>query len=237
MTICKEEQTSLYCVAHPQVFELSEEAVSSDSMKINHSLTLWLQLTNPELNDLIFILFPWGERDKDFTGKEWGQAIDGQVSRGWSIHEADNSKWGRHWILKPSFKEGKVEVRFENINFLTAGIGCVLIRYRKETKEGEKRDFCYQIPILKKKQSLRILQFDTEKRTVKPGEDIRLCWKVTGADSLVLNPGNIPLDLAGTRTVYANHSTVYTLCARRREQTVSRELEIYVGGDEEKSGS
>ncbi|MCM1160416.1 MAG: hypothetical protein NC412_04250 [Roseburia sp.] len=231
MTTLGTKQDDFYCVAYPQVFELSEEALHSDSMKINHTLTLWIQLSKPEAGDVIYIMFPWGEKSTDFTGREWGQAITGKTCPSWNINEAEEPELGRHWVLKPVKEEGRVEAVFENINFLTEGISCVMIRYRKETKQGEKRDFCYRIPILKKSQKLRILQFEAKKRTVMPGEGIKLTWKAKGADSLVLNPGNIPLPLAGTRTVYTNRSMVYSLCAKKQERAVTKELEIYVGGD------
>lgn len=234
MTTLDNKQDDFYCVAYPQVFELSEEALDADSMKINHKLTLWIQLQRPEAGDVIFITFPWGEKSTDFTGKEWGQAITGKTLSDWNINEADDSLWGRHWIVKPVKEDGRVEVVFENINFLTEGISCVLIRYRKK---GENRDFCYRIPILKKPQELRILQFEAKKRTVMPGEGVRLKWKAAGAESLVLNPGNIPLPLAGTKTVYTNRSMVYSLCARKQEKAVTKELEIYVGGDAVDLGS
>ena len=229
MTTLENKQDDFYCVAYPQVFELSEEAFSSDSIKINHTLTLWIQLSKPEPEDVIYITFPWGEKSTDFTGKEWGQAITGKSLSGWNINEGKEPEYGRHWILKPVMEEGRVEVVFENINFLTEGISCVMIRYTKKGKQGEKRDFCYRIPILKKPQTLKILQFEAKKRTVMWGEGVKLTWKAKGADSLVLNPGNIPLPLAGTKTVYTNRSMVYSLCARKQERAVTKELEIYVG--------
>lgn len=229
MTTLENKQDDFYCVAYPQVFELSEEALYSDSIKLNHTLTLWMQLSKPEPGDVIYITFPWGEKSTDFTGKEWGQAMTGKTLSDWNINEAKEQEPGRYWVLKPVKEAGKVEVVFENINFLTEGISCVMIRYIKERKQGEKRDFCYRIPILKKPQALSILQFEAKKRTVIPGEGVTLTWKAKGADSLVLNPGNIPLPLTGTKTVYTNRSMVYSLCARKREKTVTKELEIYVG--------
>ncbi|MBD5542768.1 MAG: hypothetical protein HDR01_00630 [Lachnospiraceae bacterium] len=231
MTISENKQNDFFCVVHPQVFELSGEAVDSDSMKINHKLTLWIQLSRPELTDMIFITFPWGEEETDFTGKEWGQAITGKMFSEWNINAADDSCFGRYWTLKPVKPVGRLEVVFENINFLRKGISCVMIQYRKEIEGGEKKDFSYRIPVLKKPQSLRILQFDAKKRTIKPGEGVKISWKTVGAESIVLNPGNIPLPLAGTKTVYTNHSQIYSLCARNRNKAVTKELEIYIGGD------
>lgn len=231
MTILENEQNPFYCVAYPRIFEVSKEALASDSMKINHKLTLWMQLTEPKPEDMLIVTFPWGEKSTDFTGKEWAQAINGRASSDWNINEADNPAWGRHWIVKPVRQEKKVEIIFENINFLMEGISCVMLIYQKEAKEGGKQDFCYRIPILKKSQSLKILEFEAKKRTIRPGEGVKISWKVTGAESLFLNPGNIPLTYAGTKTVYTNRSMVYILCARRQEQVITKELEIYVGGD------
>lgn len=231
MTTLENSRDAFCCVAYPQEFEVSREALEKDAMKINHTLTLSLHFAEPEPGELIEIIVPWGEQETDFTGKEWGQAIVGSVTSGSQINEAENSAWGKYWNIKLKDRRERIEVVFENVNFLTEGITCIMFHYHKMTGRDTKQCFGYRIPVRKRPQDLRIIQFNAEKRTVMAGESVKLSWKVSGADSVYLNPGNIPLNLAGTRRVCVRKTVVFTLCARKNEQTETRELEIYTGGD------
>lgn len=231
MTTWENSRTAFCCVVYPQEFEVSREALGQTSMKINHMFTLSLHFTEPKPGELIEIVVPWGEKETDFTGKEWGRAMIVSVTSGSQINEAENSDWGKYWIVKLVDQQELIEIVFENVNFLTEGITCIMIKYYKKTDEEQKKCFGYRIPVLKKPQDLRIIQFEAEKRTVMTGECVKLSWKVSGADSVYLNPGNIPLNLAGTRRVCVSKSVVFTLCARKDGQTQTRELAVFTGGD------
>lgn len=227
MTTLEHSREVFCCVAYPQEFEVSREALEQDSMKINDTLTLSLHFTKPEPGELIEIIVPWGEQETDFTGKEWGQAIVGSVTSGSQINEAENSVWGKYWNIKLADRREMIEVIFKNVNFLTEGITCIMIRYHKRTEGDVTQCFGYRIPVQKRPQDLRVIQFTAQKRTVMTGESVKLSWKVSGADSVYLNPGNIPLSLAGTRRVCVKKSVVFTLCARKGGQAKTRELAVY----------
>lgn len=231
MTTWGNSRTAFCCAVYPQVFEVSGEAAGQDSMKINHTITLSLHFTEPRTGELIEIVVPWGEKETDFTGKEWGRAIIGSVTSGSLINEAENADWGKYWVVKLADQQKLIEVAFENVNFLTEGITCIMLNYHKQADAGQNECLGYRLPVLKTAQDLKIVQFEAQKRTVMTGQSVKLSWKVSGADSVYLNPGNIPLSLAGTRQVCVNRSVTFTLCARKGGQTKEKELAVYTGGD------
>lgn len=224
MTI-SENGKQLYCSCFPDTLEISGGGKQEEGVRVNNRLELQILLQEPAEDEMLIITLPWGEEEQDFTNEEWGQAMHVSAFEGWSINEAENGEWGKHWVLVTKGQEvTRAHILFENVNVLCSGITCMDI-YHKWNNGAEQKQ--YRIPLLKKVQKLRIEEFKAENTTVKKGEGIKLSWVVTGTENCILDPGNIAVLPIGEKTVYADEANDFTLRISRGGQYVSRQLNIY----------
>jgi peptidoglycan-associated lipoprotein len=64
------------------------------------------------------------------------------------------------------------------------------------------------------KPSARVVNFTVEPATIQRGQSATLRWEVTGAESVTIEPGIGTVPASGSRQIYPNESTTYTLTAR-----------------------
>jgi hypothetical protein len=67
-----------------------------------------------------------------------------------------------------------------------------------------------------------IIVFSSNPATISPGDKPTLLWTVSGANSVSIDHGIGPVDLAGTRVISPEASTVYTISATNSAGTVTR---------------
>jgi hypothetical protein len=67
-----------------------------------------------------------------------------------------------------------------------------------------------------------IIIFSSNPATISPGDKPTLLWTVSGANSVSIDNGIGPVDIAGTRVISPAASTVYTLSATNSAGTVTR---------------
>jgi len=78
------------------------------------------------------------------------------------------------------------------------------------------------------KKAARVVSFTVEPSSIQQGQSATLRWEVADADSVAIEPGIGTVAATGSRQVYPNESTSYTLTARGAGGNDSRTVRVTV---------
>ena len=73
-----------------------------------------------------------------------------------------------------------------------------------------------------------IIAFSASPSSINPGETIKLLWNVTGATSVIIDPGIGQVDIVGTMHLQPSQSTTYTINAFNAAGVVTKTAEVTV---------
>lgn len=221
LEICKEVEFTVL----PDVLTVSEQILETEQVRINNTLTVTI-MCEPEHN-VYCVTMPWGEEPWQATSLSQAQNIRCSVLRGdCQINRISDPKIGDYWLLtRRSFQEPYLQIKLEGIHVSEEGLTCLRVL---GNSPNIAKGIWYQAPIFKKKIPLQIDQFTANKRTVEKGTIIKLSWRILGAQSCVLNPGNLPVRAVGSKEFAVTEDSLFTLRAYRGRQAVSKNLIVYV---------
>lgn len=229
------------CMLEPDTVRTTVFSAVNEQLQINNTLTLTILKRNGQPEDFL-ITFPWGDAPEHLTSAVRAQKITcSPLTGGWRASRRSSPQLGDYWIVSGGSQEDRlIQVELSGVTAVCEGITCLRVKNidcqntavpeeEEETvhEEWEKIPFC-QLPIFKKRPSLCIEVFFAEKATVKKGERASLSWKVQGAQSCVLDPGNIPVKAVGSRDFYMQKGQTFTLRAFYGNKAVSVTKRIYV---------
>lgn len=222
------EHETMECLVYPDSVRTTILSAANEELQIHNTLTLTILLKERVLRDFI-VTFPWGDRSEHMTTLAMAQGITcSPLTGNWMVSRESAPDIGDYWrISGGSEQDGMIQIRWENLAAIREGITCILVKAVQVDAVTQDSGF-YQLPLFKYRPDLRINTFSADRGTVKKGRAVTLYWQVEGAQSCVLDPGNIPVRAEGSRSFFLQNEEIFTLRAFCGRKAVSETRRIYL---------
>lgn len=215
------------CMVCPDTVRTTVMSAANEQLQINNTLLLTILVKGTAQAGFI-ITFPWGEGPQHLTTLNRAQSITCSPLTGdWTVSRDNDPRIGDYWCLAGGGGERLIQIEWTGIAAICEGITCIRVKAAEEDTDYETSSF-YQIPIFKRCPSLKIQKFCADRATVKKGHAVTLSWKIEGAQSCILDPGNIPVKAEGERSFYMQEEGRFTLRAFSGGRAVSEMIRVYV---------
>lgn len=216
------------CMIYPSSVRTTVLSAANELLYINNTLLLTILVKEQEVEEYI-VTFPWGDGPSHLTLPAMALGITCSVLTGtWTVSHESDPDIGDYWRISGGNGEDSViQIRWEGLTAFCEGITCIRIRAVCDEENISLLPF-YQIPVFKGWPALKIDCFAADRGTVEKGHEVTLRWRVQGAQSCVLDPGNIPVRAEGSRSFFLQQEEVFTLRAFCGRRAVSETRRIYV---------
>lgn len=217
------------CMVYPSSIRTTVSSAANEELQINNTLTLTILVKERARQDII-VTFPWGKESQHMTVLSMARGITCSPLTGhWMASRESEPEIDDYWRISGGSEEDTIiQIQFDGIVAVSEGITCILVKSVREHEENVQETPFYQIPLFKSRPILRINTFTADKATVQKGKAVTFHWNVQGAQSCVLDPGNLSVQAQGERSFFIQKEEVFTLRAFYGRKAVSETRRIYL---------
>lgn len=223
-----EPEDVMECMIYPNFVQTTVSSAANELLHMNNTLFLTILVKEQPVKEFI-VTFPWGDGSSHLSPQTMALGITcSSLNNTWTVSHESNPVIEDYWRISGGSQEDSViQVQWEGLTASCEGITCIRIKAVCGEEDISQLPF-YQLPVFKGRPALKIDSFAADKGTVEKGRAVTLSWRVQGAQSCVLDPGNIPVQTEGRRSFFLQKEEVFTLRAFCGKRAVSETRRIYV---------